>query len=254
MSGRAWGTLAFVALMLTLMALFVALGLWQVERLGEKDALVTAVAERANLPPEPLPPLDQWASLDPDGLDYRPLAVTGQFLSDQTVAVFTNLPEPRGRYAGAGYWLMVPFALQGGGVLFVNRGFVPQDQLEQFRRDPATPAGTIMLTGTARRPERGGSFTPDPDRDRRIDWILNPQRLAAFLDPTTLPVAPLYLDLPSAGVGVLPQGGETVMSFSNRHLEYAVTWFGFAAIVPVLLGFWLFRRRREGVSLKQTHG
>jgi len=244
-SGRSWGTLAFFALMLALMGLFVVLGFWQLERLGEKEALVATVAERANLPPEPLPPVDQWTGLDPTTLDFRPLSATGHFVPDQSVAVFTSLSEPRGRYTGAGYWLMVPFVLEGGGVLFVDRGFVPQDQIDAFRNDPATPAGTVTLTGIARRPERGGSFTPDPDRDGRVDWIRNPERLGSFVDPALGPVAPFYLDLPSSGTGVLPQGGETVMEFPNRHLEYAVTWFGFAAIIPVLLGFWLFRRRRE---------
>ena len=39
------------------------------------------------------------------------------------------------------------------------------------------------------------------------------------------------------------QGGETVLSFTNNHLGYAITWFGFAAIVPALLFFWVRRQR-----------
>lgn len=245
MRGRFWATLVFVASMLALMALFIALGTWQLNRLGEKESLIAAVSARSTLAPEPMPPVEGWAELDVDAVDFRPLTARGHFLPEQSVPVFTSLTEPRGRLSGAGYWLMVPFALEGGGVLFVNRGFVPQDRLPAFRNDPATPAGTVTVTGIARRPERAGMFTPPTDIKNRIDWISNPERLGRFLDSTLGPVAPLTLDLPAAGPGVLPQGGETVMEFPNNHLGYALTWFGFALILPILLGFWLLRRRGE---------
>ena len=51
-------------------------------------------------------------------------------------------------------------------------------------------------------------------------------------------------DLPAGAPGELPQGGETQVTFSNRHLEYAGTWFIFAIITPVMLGFWLWRQTR----------
>jgi surfeit locus 1 family protein len=35
--------------------------------------------------------------------------------------------------------------------------------------------------------------------------------------------------------GGWPKGGQTVVSFRNQHLSYAVTWFGLAV---VLLGVW----------------
>ncbi len=33
------------------------------------------------------------------------------------------------------------------------------------------------------------------------------------------------------------------MEFPNRHLEYALTWFSLAILVPVLLVVWFFRDR-----------
>ena len=56
-----WG---FVAFMLALMVLFITLGIWQVERLGEKEALIANVAARMTLPPEPLPPVGEWPAFD----------------------------------------------------------------------------------------------------------------------------------------------------------------------------------------------
>ena len=43
--------------------------------------------------------------------------------------------------------------------------------------------------------------------------------------------------------GGLPLGGQTVVSFRNQHLGYAMTWFGFALC---LLGVWLAYHIQKG--------
>ena len=43
-------------------------------------------------------------------------------------------------------------------------------------------------------------------------------------------------------VGFKPVG-ETVVEFPNNHLGYAYTWYGFAVVAVVMLGFWLWRQR-----------
>lgn len=235
----------FILLMLALTALFVGLGVWQFNRLAEKEALIAAVAERFDLPPQPLPPLAEWIAFDPEVYDYRPVSARGHYLYDATVLVFTSLSEPRGRYGGPGYWVMTPMALAGGGIVFVNRGFVPQQLAESYLSGGAGPAGEITLTGVARKSEPASPFTPGPDPTRRIDWVRDTGRLAAFLRPETGPVAPVYIDLPAGDAGALPQGGETVVSFPNNHFGYALTWFGFALLTPALLALWIVRQLRR---------
>jgi surfeit locus 1 family protein len=243
---RRWGIaqISFVVLMLALMALFVTLGTWQVQRLAEKEALIAVVEERFDLPPVALPDDENWASLDPEAFDYRPLALTGAYDHAQTVLVFTNLVDPVGRYGGVGYWVMAPFMLTDGGVVWVNRGFVPEAAAQTYADGGGGPEGTFTIEGVARRPEQANSFTPASDLDERREWVRNPERLAAFLDAAGAPVAPITLDLRAGSGDELPQGGETQIYFPNRHLEYAGTWYLFAAITPIMLGFWLWRQRR----------
>jgi len=102
------------------------------------------------------------------------------------------------------------------------------------------------LSGIARRPEQPGPFTPEADPANRIDWVRDIDRLALLADPSLSPFAPVYLDLPAGAPGTLPQGGETVLALPNNHLGYALTWFGFALLTPVLLAFWLRRQRGAG--------
>ena len=156
--------------------------------------------------------------------------------------VFTSLGEPRGRYDGAGYWVVTPFASEAGGTVFVNRGFVPQEQAPAF-----SVAGQPRARSPSRRRaqiRRRSSFTPPPDPAKRIDYLRNTDRLVAMTDPASPRSRPIYIDLPAGPPGTLPQGGETVVSFPNNHFGYALTWFGFAIITPVMLLIWLLRQRR----------
>jgi surfeit locus 1 family protein len=239
---RSWGRAAFVVLMLALTAVFVILGLWQWQRLAEKEALIATVADRMDRAPVSFPAPGFWPTLDADFYDYRPLVLTGRYVPGDTVLVFTSLAEARGRQSGPGYWVMTPFALEGGGSIFINRGFVPQASGPAFATGDDLDSGTLTVTGIGRRPEATGSFTPGADAANRIEWVRDPARLARFAETAPTPIAPIYLDLPaSTDPDALPQGGETVVEFPNNHLGYALTWFGFALLTPILLLFWLRR-------------
>ena len=238
-----WSFWAFIGLMLVLMALFVTLGIWQVERLGEKERLIANVASRMTLNPEPLPPVGEWSAFDADAWNYRPVTVAGTFRPEQTVLVFTSLADQRGKFSGPGYWVMTPFELAAGGTVFVNRGFVPEASAEAFAAGGTVEPGLVSLEGVARATEEINSFTPAPDTAKRIEWVRNTERLASLAGQVKQPVATVYIDLPALGDGTLPQGGETVVSFPNNHLGYAITWFGFATLVPFLMFFWA---RRQG--------
>ena len=99
------------------------------------------------------------------------------------------------------------------------------------------------MTGVAVAAEQAGAFTPSPDTAHRIEWLRDPQRLAA-LAGISGPVLGVPLDLPATTPGALPQGGETTIDFPNNHLGYAMPWFGFAILPPALLAFWAWRQLR----------
>ncbi len=233
----------FVVLMLCLTGLFLLLGVWQVDRLAEKEALIAEVDRQLTESPYDLPPVSDWDGIDASVYAYHPLTLNGRYLNDKAVLVFTNLPEPRGKFGGPGYWLMTPFEAAGGGIVFVNRGFVPQASSASILGAPG-PAGTETVTGIALEPERAGAFTPGPDKPNRIEWVRDPVRLAT-LAAVSGPLFPLTVDAPAGAPGALPQGGETIIEFPNNHLGYAFTWFGFALLTPVLLAYWVFRQLRS---------
>ena len=240
----------FTVLMLALAAVCVWLGTWQMQRLAEKDVLIAAVDSRLNAAPIPVPAPASWDALDIEDLVYQPVQLTGAYRYTQTVTVFTSLADPKGQYSGPGFWVVTPFALEGGGTVFVNRGFVPQPYQEAAAlgdlhgEDP----GVVTISGIVRSSETAGFMTPEPDMSNRIEWVRDPVRLAKMVDPALAPIAPFYVDLPAGPAGELPQGGETTVSFPNNHFGYALTWYGFAIVAVVMLGFWLTRQARRPAS------
>ncbi len=237
----------FVAFMSALTLLFAGLGVWQLVRLAEKEALIAKVTSQLTQSPYDLPAVADWASLDQSTFQFHPITATGAYQPGRTVLVFTSLSDPRGRVGGPGYWVMSAFSPTGGGTVFVNRGFVPQQGAEAFLDDARLPAGEQTITGIVLVPEAAGPFTPGADREHRVEWVRDPARLAKLVGADG-PILPLTVDLPAGPAGALPQGGETVIDFPNNHLGYAFTWFGFAFITPLLLAAWAWRQVRPAAG------
>ena len=241
-----WTDWLFTALMLVLAGTCLFLGQWQMQRLGEKEALIATVDARLDAEPVPVPPAGEWNGLDMDAWNFQPVSLAGTYRYTQTLTVFTALADARGRYSGPGYWVVTPFELAGGGTVFVNRGFIPEQYQEAavmgdlHGDDP----GIVTIIGLFRPGEEPGFMVPEPNMSARIEWVRNPERMAAMVDPALAPVAPFYVDLLAGAPGDLPQGGETVVSFPNNHFGYALTWYGFAIVAVVMLGFWLWRQTR----------
>ncbi len=232
---------SFVIFMLLLTGLFIFLGNWQLGRLAEKNAMIADIEERVGNEPIELPPVDEWVGFDPEIYDFRPLTITGTFDHSQTIRVFTYLTAEDGTHYGPGYWIVAPFYLKGGGMLFVNRGYVPEFLADGFIDGGAGPEGEVTLVGLGRVTEPVNAFTPGSEFENRIDWVRNVERLTQFLDEVTQPIAPIYFNAGLTPDGSLPQGGETRLTIVNKHLEYAITWFSLAFLTPLLLLVWMRR-------------
>src|SRR5450830_2054349 len=130
-----------------LLAGFLALGSWQVQRLGWKLALIERVEQRVHAPATPAPGPEQWPQITARSDEYRHISLRGHFLSDKTSLVQASTVR------GAGFWVLTPLRTAGGEVVFINRGFVPQ-------RAPGAkaPAAVVEVQGLLRLSEPGGGF------------------------------------------------------------------------------------------------
>ncbi len=223
-------------------AVLVGLGTWQMQRLAWKEGLVAAVEERAHAAPRDVSAAE-LAALSPEADEYRPVRVRGTFRHADEIQVYTLLSEPRGSFSGPGYWVLTPLDLAGGGTVIVNRGFVPTKKKDPATRPEGQVPGEVTVTGLVRAPDPGHLFTPADDPARNAWFTRDPQRIAAAKGLGD--IAPVLIDADAAPMpGGLPQGGETKLQFPNRHLEYALTWYGLAATLLAVFGVFAWGRVR----------
>jgi surfeit locus 1 family protein len=94
--------------------------------------------------------------------------------------------------------------------------------------------------------EERSVFTPTDQPDDNIFFARNVAVIAAAKD-LARPVAPFTIDLVASETppGGLPQAGETRMTFTNNHLQYAITWYGLAAALVAVFAAFAWRTFRE---------
>jgi surfeit locus 1 family protein len=214
-----------------------SLGVWQLQRLAWKEALIARVAARAELPAVAAPAEAAWPQLTAGRDEYRRVAVSGRFLHEREALAYALLSEPRGKFSGPGYWVLTPLETASGALVFVNRGFVPLERASAATRREGEVTGIVTVTGLLRMPEGRSWFTPADDPARGLWQERDPIAIAKAYGLSR--TAPFFVDADDApNPGGLPQGGETKLVFPNNHLGYAITWFGLAlALLAVFVAF-----------------
>ena len=202
-------------------AVLISLGLWQVERLQWKEAVLAEIEARIAATPVALP-----RSPDPDADRFLPVVAEGTF-GDGTIRILVSQ-----KGAGAGYRLISPFETDGRRIL-IDRGFLPVAD-----DTPALPEGVVTVAGNLHWPEEIDSFTPEPDEAANIWFARDVPVLAEVLE--TEPVLIILRQRSFQDPGVTPLPVDTG-GIPNDHLEYAVTWFGLAAVWVAMTGYWVFR-------------
>ncbi|MBP2310888.1 surfeit locus 1 family protein [Azospirillum soli] len=214
--------------------IMLALGTWQVQRMAWKAELIQRVEQRVTAPPVPLPATVS----DPEGFEFRPVTVTGRYLHDKEMRLMA-----RPRQGQVGYEVLTPLQrADGGGVVLVNRGFVPMDRRDPATRPESRTGGEVTVTGLVRLPHPAGWFQPE-NRPGADAWMrVDPPAMAAAQGLSG--VAPLVVEaLPDAGrSGGVLNGIAPQVELPNNHLQYAITWYSLAVTLIVI--FVLSQRRR----------
>lgn len=213
---------------------FVALAVWQVERLGWKRELIARVERQVQA--EPVPPPPQAAAPGKED-EYRRLRLRGQFGPGEVLVQATTV-------LGGGHWVMAPLRLEDGRTVLVNRGFVPPE-----RRAPeqhAAPAGPVEVVGLLRLTEPGGGPLRHNDPAQGRWYSRDVSGIAAQLGLAG-PLAPFFVDevADPAQPQRWPRPGLTVLNFANNHAVYAITWLALAAMSAAAAVYLVREERRR---------
>jgi surfeit locus 1 family protein len=217
----------FTAFLLPLFLGCIALGVWQLERLQWKLALVAEVNRNLQTPPIAI---ERALRMGPAAAQYHRVVLTGRFDNSKEAYVFST--DASGAPA---YHVLTPFTLNDGRTLLVDRGIVPEHLRDSDRRAAGDLEGERQITGVWRIPDSPGLFTPAPSFEKRI-WYARDIESIARADDVKLAASVIVEADATPNPGGWPKGGQTVVSFRNEHLQYAITWFALAAVI---LGGWI---------------
>ena len=208
-------------------AILLGLGTWQAQRLAWKTDLIATLETRRAAPSVALGDVLG----EPAAYEFRRAVATGRFAADGSFFVANR--THRGQVGGH---VVTPFHVATGGVVLVNRGWVPTGW------HGAAPTGERTIEGFVRQFSPAGRFTPANDAAGNVWYSIDAGEMAAAAGLDAL--VPLYLmAVPGADPEQLPAGVVPGVNLRNNHLGYAITWYGLAAAV---VGLFVAAHLRRG--------
>ncbi|MEM7338965.1 MAG: SURF1 family protein [Actinomycetota bacterium] len=219
----------------SVVSLFLVLGVWQLSRhqeRGEQNEIVGARAEPPAASVESV--LDD--ELAPAEIQYRYVAAEGQYVDPDAFRIAN-----RSQGGSAGQHVVALFELTDGRLMAVNRGFVALAVADE----PLEPvgAGVVQLTGwlqpSVEQGWLGATDTGEGNVLPRFDLAAIEQRLGE-------PVVPVWIQAEGAGSETsgpvaFPDPVPLPPLDAGPHLSYAGQWFIFAVLG---VGFYLALLRR----------
>ncbi|MCZ8335732.1 MAG: SURF1 family protein [Rhodobacteraceae bacterium] len=207
-------------------AILISLGVWQLNRLAWKEAVLADIDARIADAPVSLP-----ATPDPQADRYLPVTATGRFTGEQLDVLVSR------KQIGPGVRVVEAFETEDGRRILVDRGFLTDDQ-----RSAPRLSGAATVEGNLHWPDEVDGFTPPPDATTGLWFARDVAAMAAALDteatfivarkPTGGEIEPMPVD--SSGI-------------PNDHMNYAITWFSLAAVWLGMTAYLLWRIRQRTV-------
>lgn len=217
----------FALLAVALAALFVRLGVWQLNRLEQRRAYNADVAERLRQPPVALSQLGS-------GDRTRRAFVEGTPDWDHEF-----VQAGRSMNGSPGVYIFTPVRIDSAHAVLVNRGWVYSPdaatvELPRWREPRARFSGyTAELPTTS---------SPRSAVKGRATHVLDVDAVRALVP---YPTSPLYLVARDSAGADAPARLPEIELTNGPHLSYAIQWFSFALIALVGGGVVLARARQS---------
>jgi surfeit locus 1 family protein len=233
-------------LTLCAVAVFCALGVWQISRLHWRTRDLAEKSARTQLAPIPL----REASQDPRANAFRRVITRGRFELADTMIV----PAERGQDLGGR--VLTPLREEGADDdaprVLVDRGWIPQDAFPKFLPpDPGTPQSLgepVEVHGLALELATRDA-KPGPRTDRKTYQArFNPDRpgvIKTVAAQIPYPLAPIMVQSAEPEPGGLPIGEAAKPVSPVDHRAYAITWFSVAGLSLLAWIEFGVRRGRE---------
>jgi len=209
---------AAIIVALTAFLILIALGTWQVQRLGEKTILLNKISQRMAADSTPMPEYIE----NPKDWEYRRVALAGSFDFSHEFLI-----KPRTLNGANGYHMFVPFKRISGGIIMVNRGWISDKLMAKDNRT----SRIIRIEGVIQIPHKT-MFTPK-NNPAKNDWYW-PDLKSMAANANLKNVAPVIVTLTKRVKDLYPAGIKVTANIRNNHKAYAAFWYSMSLILVVI--------------------
>lgn len=216
---------------------FTVLAPWQLGKNTKTSRENTQISNSLSQPPVPLTTiLPQQNSADPNQ-QWRKVTATGTYQPDAEVLVRLRVID-----GNPAYEVLLPFHVDGGPTVLVDRGYVKPVKGTEVPEFAAPPTGTVTITARLRDPE-SVVVGKDPFRENGIQQVysINVDQVSQV---TGVPLAGSYLQLVDGqpgGLGVIALPHLDAGPF----LSYGIQWIAFGIIAPIGVGYFVFAEVKQ---------
>jgi cytochrome oxidase assembly protein ShyY1 len=230
-----WVALAVVVIAFTYLC-FSVLAPWQLGKNTKTSRENDQIQQSLTTAAVPLKTLlPQQDSSAPDA-QWRRVTATGHYLADKQLLVRLRVAD-----GDPALEVLVPFIVDGGPTVLVDRGYVRPEQGSRVPPIPPPPHETVTIAARLRDPEQPvldkESFTSDGVRQV---YSIDINQIATL---TGVRLAGSYLQLVDNQPGGLGVIGLPHLD-AGPFLSYGIQWITFGGVAPILLGYFVYAEVR----------
>jgi cytochrome oxidase assembly protein ShyY1 len=220
---------------------FTVLAPWQLGKNTKTSRENDQISSSLSQAPVPVTTLLPHQDSAAPNAEWRQVTATGEYRPE--AQVLARLRVINGKPA---YEALVPFHLDDGPTVLVDRGYVYPVQGDRVPEFAAPPIGRVTITARLRDSEGvvAGKAPFDTDGVRQV-YSINTGQVA---EVTGVPLAGSYLQLVDHQPGGLGTIGLPHLD-AGPFLSYGIQWIAFGIIAPIGVGYFVFaevkQRRRE---------
>lgn len=220
---------------------FTVLAPWQLGKNTTTSRENAQIARSLDAEPVPLTSVLPHQDSTIDDEQWQRVTATGRYLPDRQVLARLRLIEGEPAYE-----VLVPFAVDDGPTVLVNRGYVRPVGGSGVPEIAPAPDGPVTITARLRNSEAlAQNKTPFEADGAQQVYSINTAQISAL---TGVPLTSAYLQLVDGqpgGLGMIPLPHLDAGPF----LSYGIQWIAFGVIAPIGVGYFVYSeikvRRRE---------
>lgn len=225
---------------------FTVLAPWQLGKNTRTERENAQISSSLSADPVPvtnyLPRQDATA---PDVAQWHRVTATGRYLPEAQILVRLRVIQ-----GDPAYEVLIPFAVDRGPTILVNRGFVKPTEGTRVPAFDAVPTGTVTITGRLRDAEAVPQGKAPLREDGALQvYSINPGQVSEL---TGVPLTGTYVQLVEGQPGGLSEIPLPQLD-AGPFLSYGIQWIAFGVVAPLGVGYFVVaevraRRRDRAVA------